>query len=78
MRTRIETWGKDLALRIPSSLAAEMGLHDGSEVELKVAAGELRVSVDREPLSLEALVSRITDANRHGEWPTSLCGGEEW
>lgn len=78
MRARIETWGNDLAVRIPSSLVAAMGLHDGSEVELEVASGEVRVRVDREPLSLEALVSRITDANRHGEWPTSRYGSEEW
>lgn len=80
MRTRIQKWGNSLALRIPKSFAAETGLQVDSAVELTLVDGQLMVrSVSDEKPTLEELVSRITDDNLHGEWPTGpAVGGESW
>lgn len=80
MRTRIQKWGNSLALRIPKSFAAETGLQVDSAVELTLVDGQLTVrSVSDEKPTLEELVSRITDDNLHGEWPTGpAVGGESW
>ncbi len=68
MEVRVESWGDSVALRIPSALAAKVGLKLGSAVDVMSRGAELVVSVvNRLRSRLETLVGRITESNRHGE-----------
>ena len=78
MRTRVQKWGNSLALRIPKSFAAEVGLAENAAVDLSVKEGRLVVEVEAEiPLRLEDLLDGITDRNLHGEWQTGPAVGKE-
>ena len=78
METRIGKWGNSLALRIPQSLAARLGLTLNSSVELTSEEGKLVASVVEPPLSeLDELLAGITDSNLHGEIETGPVVGRE-
>lgn len=80
MLTKISKWGNSRALRIPKQLAVEAGLDFGSEVEILVANGQLRIVPPHAPsYTLEELVAQITPENRHGEvdWGPPV-GKEIW
>ncbi len=78
MKTRVQKWGNSLAVRIPKSFAAEVGLYENTAVDLSIAKGKLVVQPrPEEPLSLEALLAGITDENVHGEWDTGPTVGKE-
>jgi len=80
MITKVVNWGNSLAVRIPKPVADELELVDSSRVELKLEAGGLVLRpVKEEAYSLAALVSRIDEANLHGEVGTgSPQGNEAW
>jgi antitoxin MazE len=80
MRTRIQRWGNSLALRIPKPFAAEAGLDQQSEVDVSLVDGALVIRPCPEPaLSLEELLSGVTDENLHGEIETGPpVGRESW
>jgi antitoxin MazE len=80
METRVQRWGNSLALRIPKSLADEAGLKDNSPVQLSLRDKQLVVVPVLKPkLSLDALLSQVTEANLHGEVDTGpAVGGEAW
>ena len=69
MRLIIQKWGNSLALRIPATVAQEIGVKKGSAVEL--AAGEdsllFKVVRKRKPaeVTLDELLSKVTPLNRH-------------
>ncbi|MEI8165232.1 MAG: AbrB/MazE/SpoVT family DNA-binding domain-containing protein [Chloroflexales bacterium] len=80
MRTRIQKWGNSLAVRIPKSVAAEVGLADDSVVDLRVVNGQV-VVVPCAPTAytLDALLAEITDTNLQHELPTDpAVGAEVW
>jgi antitoxin MazE len=80
MQTRIQKWGNSLALRIPSAFAEEIGLAENSLVNLNLKEGALVVTAAAgERWSLDELLSRVTDDNRHREWETGgREGSERW
>jgi len=80
MRTRVQKWGNSLALRIPRSFAAEIGLAENLAVDMSVTEGRLVVRPSTgEPLCLADLLRGVTDGNRHGEWETGpVTGREVW
>ena len=80
METRIQKWGNSLAVRIPRSLASEVGLRDKSPVELALRDGMLVITPAVGPVvPLEDLLSQITDDSLHGEVATGpTLGGEVW
>ena len=78
MLAKISKWGNSRALRIPKALALESGLDFGSEVELILKDGELRIAPVKEPqYTLEELVAQITPENRHGEIDIGPAVGKE-
>ncbi|HEX5445277.1 MAG TPA: AbrB/MazE/SpoVT family DNA-binding domain-containing protein [Pirellulales bacterium] len=78
MQTRVQKWGNSLALRIPKSFAAEAGLQAHSAVELSLVKGKLVVQrLAPQPLTLEELLSGVTDENLPGEWDTGPAVGKE-
>ena len=60
MRTTVGRWGNSLGIRIPSVLAEDVQLREGTEVELVVVDGRLLV---QPAVSLAALVAGITPEN---------------
>lgn len=79
METRVQRWGNSLALRIPKSLADEVGLKDNSPVQLSLRDKQLVIVPVKPALSLDALLAQVTEANRHGEAQTGdAVGGEAW
>ena len=80
METRIGKWGNSLALRIPQSVAAGMGITVNAAVELTPRGEQLVVSVlNRSPAELDDLLARVTEDNLHGEVETGpSVGGEAW
>ena len=80
MRTRVQKWGNSLALRIPKSFAAEVGLEKETSVEVSMADGKLVISpvAERNP-TLKQLLAKITEDNLHHEVDTGLAvGNETW
>jgi antitoxin MazE len=78
MLTRVRRWGNSLGLRIPSSFAAELGVDDGSPVDLTLHDGEIRLRpLRRRRYSLGALLDGITERNRHDEIDFGLPRGRE-
>ena len=80
METRIGKWGNSLALRIPQSVAASMGITANAAVELTARGDRLVVSVLNRPAAeLDDLLARVTEDNLHGEIDTGpAVGGEAW
>jgi antitoxin MazE len=80
MRTRIQKWGNSLGLRIPKSVADEMGVGEGSEVDLSVQSKRLIVRRARKPkLRLDDLMRDVSSHNLHEGIDTgSPVGKEIW
>lgn len=80
MHTRIQKWGNSLAVRIPKSFAAEVGIEQDSEVELSLHDGKLvLVPLAPQLLTLSVLLEAVTDDNLHTEVSTGgVVGNEGW
>ena len=64
----VQKWGNSLAVRIPSVMAGQLNVGDGSEVDLVVRGGELVVRpVKTQELSLRALLKNCKPSQLHGE-----------
>lgn len=78
MRTRVQKWGNSLALRIPKSFAAEVGLQKETSVEVSLEDGRLVVTPVSQPKpTLEQLLAKITKDNLHNEVDTGPAAGNE-
>jgi len=80
MKTKVQKWGNSLALRIPKSFAAEVGIENDSPVEVSLISGKLVVAPAAKPkLSLKKLLAQITKNNLHSEIDTGpAVGSEAW
>jgi len=78
MRTRVQKWGNSLALRIPKSFAAEVGLQKEASVEISLEDGGLVIRPVAEPKpTLKQLLARVTKGNLHHEVDTGPAVGKE-
>lgn len=78
MRATIQKWGNSLAVYIPKDLADKIELKVGTEVELRVENGCLKIYPPKAPrYTLEELVAQITPENRHGEIDIGPAVGKE-
>ncbi len=78
MRKRIQNWGNNLALRIPKSVASEMGLENHTPVELSLAVGNIVVArMAKLKPTLKQLLAKITKENLHHEVDTGPSVGKE-
>lgn len=62
MDTTIQKWGNSLAVRIPKAFAEEVGLGQGSKVNIQIVNGQIVIK----PITLahddgETLLNRATD-----------------
>ena len=80
MKTRVQKWGNSLAVRIPKSFAAEVGLQRETDIEISLADGKLVITPVAKPkLTLKQLLSKVTKENLHHEVNTGhTAGNEAW
>ena len=77
MQTVVQKWGNSLGIRIPSLYVKEFDLRNGSSVEILEEEGKLVIKPGR--ITLEQLLSKVTDDNIHEPWETGpSVGKEEW
>ncbi|GIO98411.1 multidrug transporter MatE [Paenibacillus lautus] len=72
---QVQKWGNSLGIRIPKALAMEIGLEEGSEIDLDVKDGHLVIKPRTN--TLEDLLSKITPDNLHSEVQTGEPQGRE-
>ena len=78
MNATVQKWGNSLALRIPSSVAKEIRLRQGSAVEVVIEDGEMIVKPAKtRKLSLAQLLKGVTKENRHAEQDWGAPVGKE-
>ncbi len=75
MNATIKKWGNSLALRIPSNLAKDFEIEDGSQVELILNGDELKITRSRK-FTLDDLMKGMTPEDRPEELDTGLLGKE--
>lgn len=80
MRSNIQRWGNSLAVRLPKSFAEEIGVEQGSPIEISLQEGRLTISPLPNPhFRLEDLLREVTEENRHGEIDVGgPLGREAW
>lgn len=64
----IQKWGNSLAVRIPATIAEEVGVKQGSAVELAADQDPLFFKVIRRKkagITLDQLLAQVTPENRH-------------
>ena len=77
MKTVVQKWGNSLGIRIPSLYVKEFSLKNGSSVEIIEEEG--RIVILPKKLSLDELVSKITNENMHSPIESGQSvGNEEW
>jgi antitoxin MazE len=77
--TKVSKWGNSLALRIPAPLAREMGIDEGTDVDIALDAGRIVITAPSPAYTLDALLDGVADENVHGELDTGpRRGGEVW
>jgi len=78
MATTIRKWGNSLGIRIPRSIAEQVRLHDGAEVEFGTDGGVLTIRPKRRRrYTLAGLLAKAKGRNPHGEWERSGRRGRE-
>lgn len=80
METRVQKWGNGLALRLPKSLANQVGLEVNSLVRMSLQGEELVIAPVPPPrLKLDDILAQVTEHNLHGEVVTGpVAGREDW
>lgn len=58
----MKKWGNSLALRIPKSYAAQLGVGENSNVSLELVGDQLIIKRSQ---TLEEMLADISDNNRH-------------
>jgi len=77
MQTVVQKWGNSLGIRIPSLYVKEFDLRNGSSVEIVEEEGKLVIKPGK--ITLEQLLSQVTEDNIHEPWETGpSVGKEEW
>ncbi|WP_442864124.1 AbrB/MazE/SpoVT family DNA-binding domain-containing protein [Anoxybacillus sp. J5B_2022] len=75
-----QKWGNSLGIRVPKDIADQLGIKQGTEVELSVIEHEgiitLKPKKTRKKYTLEELISQITAENRHEEVEFGVEGRE--
>lgn len=79
MHVPLRRWGNSLALRIPKAWAEELGVRDGSVLDVAVTRGRLVAEpVRAQAVSLRSLLAKVKPGNRHNETDWGRSEGEEF
>ncbi len=78
MDARVKKWGDDFAIPIPQTLANRLNLRLDSPVNVTINGRELIISpIGQAPESLEQLLEKVTEDNRHEEIDSGPPVGKE-
>lgn len=80
MKTRAQKWGNSLAVRVPSYIAREAGIHPQDELDAQVTQGKIVLTPIRgksAPCKLADLVRQINPKNRYRETDFGKPRGRE-
>jgi antitoxin MazE len=78
MKTTAQKWGNSLAIRVPKSVATQVGLKAKDDLEIEVQEGNVVLKPHiRRVYRLEDLVKRITPKNVHREVNSGVPRGRE-
>ena len=83
MKTILQKWDDSLVVSIPEPLAEELGLTEGSAIEMRRSEGGLLLEPCEPPSTrvptLDRLLEGVEESNRHDEVATgSAQGSEHW
>jgi antitoxin MazE len=80
MATTVQKWGNSLGIRIPKSVAEQVGLENGTRVEFETKNGVLTIRPShrrRRKYKLSELLAKMKGPNPHGEaFPGGPVGRE--
>ncbi|MDR0496014.1 MAG: AbrB/MazE/SpoVT family DNA-binding domain-containing protein [Treponema sp.] len=76
MEAVVRKWGNSLGIRIPSFIARELSLRDGSIVDINDTGREILIRPQKKD-SLSEMVSKINKNNLHTEIETGVPAGKE-
>jgi antitoxin MazE len=78
MKVKMSRWGNSLAVRIPSAVVQKAELHEGVCFDIEmIGDGGLRLMPLRMAPTLDELVARITEQNKHDESDLGEPVGDE-
>ncbi|MCA1653288.1 MAG: AbrB/MazE/SpoVT family DNA-binding domain-containing protein [Sphingomicrobium sp.] len=78
MNQNVKKWGNSLAVRIPASVSAALGLKEDDQVELRSEDGKLIIErVQDGEITLERLLAKVTPENIHAEFDWGPAVGKE-
>ena len=80
MDMTISKWGNSLGIRIPKSVAEQVQLENGTEVEFETTDGVLTIRprrTRRRKYKLAELLAKMKPSQRHGEWGKGAPRGRE-
>jgi antitoxin MazE len=78
MKATAAKWGNSVGIRIPASIASDVGIKPGTEVRVSREGRSVRItSLPQRRHTLKALVAGITKQNRHGETAAGKAVGAE-
>ena len=78
MITTVQKWGNSLGVRIPSPVAKDVNLSEGSRVEIFEEGNRLViVPVEKPAYTLEDMLKKVKKENLHGEIDFGLSQGKE-
>jgi antitoxin MazE len=75
MKATIQKWGNSLGIRIPSYMAKDLLLENGSSVEILEEDNRIIIQ-PKNSKKLQDILSEITDENIHGEQFNVSAGRE--
>jgi antitoxin MazE len=64
MKANIAKWGNSLAVRLPRSLAADAGLHEGTSVDMRLDGQSLVITTSRPRYQLAELLAQLKSMRR--------------
>lgn len=77
MTTTVQKWGNSLAIRIPSQIAEQVEISQGSEVEMRVVENKsIMLFPQKRKPTLQELLAQAKPENRHGEIDFGSEGNE--
>jgi antitoxin MazE len=77
MQIQVARWGNSLAVRIPKEIAADLGLAEGSRVEVAANDGRIVITLARPRYSLDELLRGMTPEAMHEALDWSADRGRE-
>ena len=78
MPVTLHRWGNSVGLRVPKALLAQLGLREGSEVDVRIEGERLVIELHRPTrLTLKDVLKGFTPDNRPGEIGWGKPAGKE-